>query len=637
MRLRLTLLSAFVAVVCGVSAPAVAQTSGEAAATITRVDTSNAPNVTLTVAVEGALASQPLDPSAFTVVVSGEEEQAALVGLPTDPIEVQLVLDTSGSMRGAPIDAARAAASQLVDRLPASVSIGVLGFGDAPYTIIDATTDHDAVRGALAGVQVGGETAMYDAVVAVSQRFTAERRVVVLLTDGADTVSAATLDAASGALRATAGLVYVVALDTPETDLAAAQQLADSAGGHVELAADPSALGDVYASIAEQLSALYEVSFVARSTGSTGIVVRISADGISAEAETRVSVPVAAADEATTGTLPAVTADANARSERVGSPGLLERNWALPFAVVALFVALLLAALLLTSRPARPSQLAVTREIRRASRGGAVKNLTEHAMGVAEGYLERSGRRRGLEAALENGGISMRAGEAVVLVVTFAFGMFAVGLLAGGPILALVLAALVVGGSHLALTMRVERRRARFAEQLEQTLPLMAGGLRAGFGIMQALDSVAEDAEEPTAGEVRRVIAETRLGRDLGDALAAMADRVGSDDFHWVVEAIDIHRQVGGDLAEVLDKVAETIRDRNRIRRHIEALSGEGKLSALILFALPVGLFAYLSAVNPDYIKELTGRGVGVALLLGAGALMVVGGLWMRRIIRLVF
>jgi tight adherence protein B len=133
------------------------------------------------------------------------------------------------------------------------------------------------------------------------------------------------------------------------------------------------------------------------------------------------------------------------------------------------------------------------------------------------------------------------------------------------------------------------------------------------------------------------MVVETRLGRDVADAIESMAERVDSEDFNWVVQAIAIHRQVGGDLAQVLDNVYATIRDRNRIRRQISALSAEGRLSAIILFVLPFGMLGVISVLNPDYLAELTSSSLGLTLLIGAGALLAVGGLWLKRIVRLVF
>ena len=161
-------------------------------------------------------------------------------------------------------------------------------------------------------------------------------------------------------------------------------------------------------------------------------------------------------------------------------------------------------------------------------------------------------------------------------------------------------AAMVVVISYLIVQRKVRKRQEAFADQLEQTLPLMAGSLRAGFSVTQAIDAVARESDEPTASEFRRVVVETRLGRDTDEALGALAERVESEDFRWVVQAIEIHRQVGGDLSEVLDNVYATIRDRNGVRRQIQALSGEGKLSAIILFVLPFG-----TARSEEHTSEL--------------------------------
>ena len=108
----------------------------------------------------------------------------------------------------------------------------------------------------------------------------------------------------------------------------------------------------------------------------------------------------------------------------------------------------------------------------------------------------------------------------------------------------------------------------------------MAGSLRAGHSLLRAVDSVASEADAPTSEEFARIVNETRVGRDLNDALDEVAERMGSDDFTWVAQAIAIHREVGGNLAEVLDAVGHTIRERNAIRRQVKALAAEGKLSA---------------------------------------------------------
>jgi tight adherence protein B len=135
---------------------------------------------------------------------------------------------------------------------------------------------------------------------------------------------------------------------------------------------------------------------------------------------------------------------------------------------------------------------------------------------------------------------------------------------------------------------------------------------------------------------------EVQLGRDMDEALHGMAKRaadltVDLEDFEWVSEGIQIHREVGGDIAEIIDSVTDTIRSRNQIRRRIRSLSAEGRISAIVLVVLPIALFVIISLVNPAYIGELTTSSLGRTLIMGAVVGMVVGIVWIKRIIRLEF
>jgi tight adherence protein B len=151
---------------------------------------------------------------------------------------------------------------------------------------------------------------------------------------------------------------------------------------------------------------------------------------------------------------------------------------------------------------------------------------------------------------------------------------------------------------------------------------------------MQAIDTVATETEPPISLEFGRVVAETRLGATLDDALNGLADRVESPDMRWVVEAIEIHQEIGGDLAEVLDRVAETIRARQRARRQVQTLSAEGRISAVILTSLPFAVGGLVMISTPSYAEDLYQTNAGRIMLVVAGALLVVGGLWLRRIIK---
>jgi tight adherence protein B len=186
-------------------------------------------------------------------------------------------------------------------------------------------------------------------------------------------------------------------------------------------------------------------------------------------------------------------------------------------------------------------------------------------------------------------------------------------------------------GPMLYLDLKARSRQNAFEEQLPQILNLIAGSLRAGWGLLQSVDMVVQETLPPASEEFARVQTEARLGLPVEDALQAMADRVGSEDFAWAVSAIAIQREVGGNLAEVLDVVAATIRDRAALRRHVSALTAEGRISAIILLALPFveGIFLYV--VNPTYMRPMFTEPLGW-IIIGIGLLLlVVGSLWLVR------
>jgi len=231
----------------------------------------------------------------------------------------------------------------------------------------------------------------------------------------------------------------------------------------------------------------------------------------------------------------------------------------------------------------------------------------------------------------------MRLQDVVLLVVVGLLVAGALGHLLAGPLVGLLLAALVPVLARAWVGLLISRRERAFADQLDDALQLMANSLRAGHSLQQGLAAVASEAEEPTSEEFARIINETRVGRELGHALDEAARRMNSEDFVWITQAIAINREVGGNLAEVLDGVSETIRERNAIRRQVKALAAEGKLSALVLMALPFGVGGFLWMSNPEYLAKFTESLAGYAMLGVATVLLLVGSLWLRKTVQVKF
>jgi tight adherence protein B len=253
----------------------------------------------------------------------------------------------------------------------------------------------------------------------------------------------------------------------------------------------------------------------------------------------------------------------------------------------------------------------------------------------AERMAERRGFLSQIETALDQANLNLRAGEAMAALLLIAILVGLIGLVVFGSLLtALIIAAIAVVLAAYLVAAAASRQRRRFEEQLPDTLSLLATSLRAGYSMLQALDAVAQEAPDPTAREFSRVLNEIRLGRSVSEALQDSAVRMDSVDFDWVVLAFTIQREVGGNLAEVLDTAANTMLQRTRMRREIRALTAEGRISALVLGSMPFLILGFLLLVNPDYVAPLFESPVGIAALVGSGLLLIIGLIWMSRIVK---
>ncbi|PNH81146.1 type II secretion system F family protein [Arthrobacter sp. AFG20] len=263
--------------------------------------------------------------------------------------------------------------------------------------------------------------------------------------------------------------------------------------------------------------------------------------------------------------------------------------------------------------------------------------LAKRSTVAVEALLKRRNYTASMAGALEQAGLSVKAAEFVVLALAGTAVFAGSALILAGPLPAL--AALVIGpfGVRFALRFLASRRRGKFAAQLDETVQLLAGGLRAGHSLLRAIDAAAGEAEAPTSEEFSRVINQTRLGRDLGEALDEAATRMRSEDFEWIAQAIAIHREVGGNLADVLDQVGHTIRERNQIRGQVKALSAEGRISALVLGFLPLAITGALMVMSPGYMDPMVESPIGLVMIGVSLVLLVIGGLWLRKVVSFKF
>jgi tight adherence protein B len=188
---------------------------------------------------------------------------------------------------------------------------------------------------------------------------------------------------------------------------------------------------------------------------------------------------------------------------------------------------------------------------------------------------------------------------------------------------------------QFAIKMRVGKQRRKFSEQLPDNLQVIASAMRSGQTFVGALKAVVEDAPEPSKTELRRVVMDEQIGIPLPDALATVTERMKSEDFQHVSVVAALQRETGGNTAEVIELVAETVRERIEIRRMVRGLTAQGRLSGMILSMLPVGMLIFISTTNPSYVHPLFHTTTGLIALGIALTLVAVGGLVMKKIIEI--
>lgn len=274
---------------------------------------------------------------------------------------------------------------------------------------------------------------------------------------------------------------------------------------------------------------------------------------------------------------------------------------------------------------------------RRQAAGGETRSALERfgdfLVSSADRILKSRGWSPFAAKDIELAGLRTSAASLVVVVVVMAFAAFLVGAVIGNNIVVgIVLAVLVPVSVKMFLRFKWGKRKRAFANQLDDTLQLLASALRAGHSLPRAFDTLSREAEAPMSEEIARIVNESRIGRDLVDAMIQTSERMDSQDFKWIARAVDIQRTTGGNLNEVLEQVGETIRERNEIQAKVYALCAEGRMSAYVLMGLPVFVGGMLTVMNPAYMAPLFTTGVGKGLIGASLVMFLIGGLWMRKV-----
>lgn len=605
---------------------------------IREVDTGDFPSVSVTIAFDEAVGVTAAGIRVIEDGASAEVLGVRPLGESGRTVDVVLAVDVSGSMRGEPIAAAVEAARGLVRSLPKGARAGIVTFAEGTQVAQRLTSDRGALLDALGSFDVQGETALYEAVSTAAAMFSGSaQRNIILLSDGGNTVGAATLGAAVEAAREAEAAVFSVGLRSPETDVQALRTIASRTGGRYA----PSNAADldvVFEGLATQLANQFLVIYGSSVPGGEFTLTVEAAGGSDS---TLVMVPEAVVP-------PRGTTPPSPVPVPVSRP-ILRGAVGLTVVLVLTFLGAFALAMMLLGASARQRRSRILEEriqgrSERFGGDGADAGTAEaERRTLLPGPLAAIGERlagagqfsEALDRKLEKAGLPLRAGEFLMLQAMAGVAGALMGALVRGLLFVAVLAmvGVVIPRAYLAFAMR--RRTHRLHAQLADVLMLLSSSLRAGHSFLQALDLVAKEIGDPGAQEFGRVVAEIRLGRPPDQALNDMAERVDSDDFRWAVMAVNIQREVGGNLAEVLDTVADTVREREAVRRQVRVLSAEGRLSAGIIAALPFLIALYIAKVNPGYLNTLFDSAMGIAMVAVASLLMTSGVLWMRKMVKI--
>lgn len=264
------------------------------------------------------------------------------------------------------------------------------------------------------------------------------------------------------------------------------------------------------------------------------------------------------------------------------------------------------------------------------------RSITTRTLRLVDRAVRVRGKRERIVTRLERAGLRMRPEEWAVIQICSVVAAGALFVFVLGSVLGVLVGApLGWAGCWVYTAGKTSRRMRAFEAQLPDALQLVAGALRSGFALNQSIAAVARESAEPVAEEFSRVLQEVRLGAELEDALDDLARRVASYDLELVVMAVRTAREIGGNLAEVLQTTVSTMRERVQVRGQVRVLSAEGRLSAKVLTALPVLMFGYLFAFRRSYLTPLFHTLPGLVMLTLGVVLLVVGATWLHKLTKI--
>jgi tight adherence protein B len=544
---------------------------------------------------------------------------------------IVLALDRSQSMRGKPLAAAVSAARSLVAAAGAHDHVGIVVFGQDALALNRGSASPSDAAAALAGLTVDTRsgTALYDAVVRSASLLVGDDRpgrAIVVVTDGRDVSSSASLAEAVAAAHAARAAVYTIGISGPDFTSDALRELATQTGGSYRQAANAAQLASVYTSLADELSRTWQLTY--DTSLRPGALLRLKA--------TVRGTGVASSDL----TLPGVGESDSSPSSLIPNVGYSVLGTLI---VSALCGVLVLLACLFWFASRRGGRLSArlephvggaavrTSAARRSASRAATRTQISDGLERVLGELRQVKR---LQATIDRANLPLHAGELLALCMGLAVFFAFIAAVSGSPALVILGVFAVFGSLPIAyVSIKATSRIKQFDNQLPDLLITIAASLKAGHSFRQGIQSVVDEGAEPAAKEFRRVLTETQLGKPMDDALSDLAARIGSKNLTFVINAVTIQRQIGGALAGLFDMIAETVRQRQQFSRKVKGLTAMGRMSAYVLVGLPFFIAVIVTIMNPIYMSPLYHTATGQKLIVTGLVMIFIGSAMLKKIV----
>jgi tight adherence protein B len=544
---------------------------------------------------------------------------------------VVLAVDRSRSMKGQPFANAVAAAKAFLHAKLPEDRVAVATFATKPVMLTEFSPLAADAQSALSSLSVDKQegTTLYDGVVKSARAFAGESysgRVVIVVTDGNETRSTASLENAIHAAREADVLLYVVAIESKQFNPSPLRRLAQATGGSYRGAGSSKQLSSIYASIAQELKRTWRVEYLTAARAGDKLALETTLPGAGSVAA-RLTIPKDASSSAggPSGLLPAQFYESFLGTQVLG--------------LVVGFLVLLSGTFLLTS--VRGSRL----RRRLAPHLGEIKGTKPKAererLQAAAGLFRATERTFGhwrhwlaLDRMLERADVPLRTVEFVYL----SAGAALMGGLAGTALLngtLMVMGAMLAAGAipFAVIWFKGRKRTKAFENQLPDLLISLGAALKAGHSFKQGLQTVVDEGRPPASKELKRVLAEAQLGRPIDQALSEMATRLGSKNFEFVITAVSIQTQIGGSLAGLIDMVADTVRQRQQFIAKVRGLTAMGRAGSYVLIGLPFVIALAITIMNSDYMAPLYHSSAGHKIMLLGFSMMAVGSLLLKKIV----